>query len=286
MKEVLKTIQGLLKSTGLYSGVIDGAFGWQSYSAVLDLSKAKGKNKQTIKEIQQILAEQRVYFGAIDGDFGQGSMTALNTLLPVPVVTEAVLQATYKGCASGFAKYVNEQAARFNITTKADLIAFLANILHESQGLTRLRENMNYRPATLQKTFKKYFANVAEAQAAINAGVVQVADIVYGGRLGNGKGNGDGFKYRGGGLLQLTGKKNYQLCSIGIGLGDALVNDPEMLTKPEYAIKSAMWFWRSNLCGRYANQGNFEQSCRIVNGGTIGLEERENLHKKLWSKLF
>ena len=99
MKEVLKTIQAALKSTGLYSGSIDGIFGWNSYNAAIELSKAKGKNKQTIKEIQQILADQRVYFGAIDGDFGGGSMSGLNSLMPAPKITDALLQAAYKGCA-------------------------------------------------------------------------------------------------------------------------------------------------------------------------------------------
>ncbi|UXN80199.1 MAG: endolysin A [Caudoviricetes sp.] len=286
MKEVLKTIQTALKSTGLYSGSIDGVFGWNSYNAAIELSKAKGKNKQTIKEIQQILADQRVYFGAIDGDFGGGSMSGLNSLMPAPKITDALLQAAYKGCAPGFAQYINQHAEAFHIKTKADLLAFLANNIHESQGFKKLRENMNYRAPNLQKTFKKYFSSVAAAQAAINAGQVALCDIVYGGRMGNGKNNGDGFKYRGGGTIHLTGKENYQLCSIGIGLGNALLNDPDMITKPEYAMKSAMWFWRKNLCSRHANHGDFEQVCRIVNGGTNGLDERNILHKKLWNTIF
>ncbi|ENV14772.1 hypothetical protein F965_00118 [Acinetobacter schindleri NIPH 900] len=286
MKEALKEIQRILKNLGLYLGVIDGVIGWASYDAVVQLSEGKGKNKQAIKEIQQILADQRVYFGAIDGDFGNGSMTAFNQLMPAPKLSDANLQAIYKNCAPGFAQYINQHVADFNIKTKADLFAFTANVLHESEGFKKLRENMNYRAPTLYRVFKKYFPSEAAAQKAINAGVVALADIVYGGRMGNGKNNGDGFRYRGGGLIHLTGRNNYTLCSAGIGLGAALVNDPDMLTKPEYAVKAACWFWRSNACSRIANQGDFEQVCRVVNGGSNGLEERKALYKKLWTSIF
>lgn len=286
MKEVLKSIQRILKTTGLYTGGIDGIFGWNSYNAAVELSKQKGKNKQAIKEIQQILADQRVYFGAIDGDFGGGSMSALNSLMPAPKLTDALLQAVYKNCAVGFSQFINEYAAAFHIKTKADLFAFLANNLHESGGFNKLRENMNYRAPQLQKTFKKYFKTVAEAQKAIDAGVVAVADIVYGGRMGNGKNNGDGFKYRGGGSIHLTGKENYTLCSIGIGLNKELVDDPAIIVKPEYAVKSALWFWQRNSCSGRANQGDFQRVCIIVNGGTNGMLEREQLYTKLWNTIY
>lgn len=286
MKEALKNIQRILKSTGLYIGGIDGVIGWKSYNSVIELSKAKGKNKQSIKEIQQILANERVYFGAIDGDFGNGSLTAFNALMPVPKLTDALLQAAYKNCATGFADRINQHASTFHIQTKADLLAFLANNIHESGGFKSLRENMNYSAPRLLAVFPKYFKSLAAAQATVNAGVEAIADIVYGGRMGNGRNNGDGFKYRGGGSIHLTGKENYTLCSVGIGLDKGLVDSPELITKPEYAVKSAMWFWQRNLCSRYANQGNFEKACIVVNGGKNGLAERNQLHTKLWNTIF
>lgn len=286
MQEALKTIQRILKTTGLYTGAIDGVIGWKSYSAVLQLSQAKGKNKQVIKEIQQFLADQRVYFGAIDGDFGGGSMSAFNALIPAPKLTDALLQKAYKNCATGFADYINQHAAAFHIKTKADLLAFLANNIHESSGFKSLRENMNYRATRLLEVFPKYFKSLASAQSAVSAGVEAIADIVYGGRMGNGRNNGDGFKYRGGGSIHLTGRENYRLCSIGIGLDKGLYDNPELITQPEYAVKSAMWFWQRNVCSRYANQGDFEQACIVVNGGKNGLAERNALHVKLWNTIF
>ena len=285
IKEILKDIQRILKTTGLYTGMIDGVFGWNSYNAVIQLSKAKGKNKQAIKELQQILADQRVYFGAIDGDFGGGSLSALNNLMPAPKITDAQLQAVYKNCDTGFASFINQHAAAFKIQTKADLFAFLANNIHESGGFKNLRENMNYSAPRLLTVFPKYFKNLATAQATVSAGVVAIADIVYGGRMGNGRNNGDGFKYRGGGTIHLTGKENYTLCSIGIGLKE-LVDDPDLITKPEHAVKSALWFWQRNLCSRHATQGDFERACIVVNGGTNGLKERHALHQKLWNTIF
>lgn len=286
MKEVLKNIQRMLKTAGFYTGTIDGVFGINSYNAVILLSKAKWKNKQIIRELQQYLADQRVYFGAIDGDFGNGSFSALNNLMPAPKITDAHLQAVYKGCATGFANYINQNAAAFHITTKADLLAFLANNLHESGGFKNLRENMNYSAPRLFKVFPKYFKDLAAAQAAVNAGVIAIADIVYGGRMGNGKNNGDGYKYRGGGSIHLTGKENYTLCSVGIGLDKGLVNDPDLITKPEFAVKSALWFWQRNLCSRFTNQGEFERACIVVNGGKNGMDERKQLHAKLWNTIF
>lgn len=286
MKEVLKNVQRILKTTGLYAGTIDGVIGWNSYNAVIQLSEGKGKNKQAIKEIQQILADQRVYFGAIDGDFGSGSMTAFNQLLPAPKITDAMLKTIYKGCAAGFANSINQHAAAFGITTKADLFAFLANNIHESSGFTKLRESMNYKAPRLLEVFEKYFKNLAAAQAAVNGGAVVIADIVYGGRMGNGRGNGDGFKYRGGGCIHLTGRENYTRCDKDLGLNQALVNDPDLIIKPEYAIKTALWFWQKNKCSRHANNGDFKEVCTVVNGGHNGLTERINLHTKLWNSIF
>lgn len=286
MKEVLKDIQRILKTTGLYTGIIDGVIGWKSYSAVIQLSKSKGKNKQAIKEVQQILADQRVYFGAIDGDFGGGSMSAFNHLMPAPKLTDALLQAAYKNCATGFAQFINQHAAAFRVETRADLLAFLANNLHESGGFRSLRESLKYKAPRLLDVFPKYFKSLAAAQAAVNAGEVAIADIVYGGRMGNGRNNGDGYKYRGGGSIHLTGADNYRLCSIGIGLKDQLLNDPDLITQPECAVKSALWFWQRNVCSRHANQGDFEQACIVVNGGKNGLNERNALHEKLWNTIF
>jgi putative chitinase len=286
MIQALKNIQQILKDIGLYAGAIDGAIGYGTYSAVLLLKEKNGKNKQAIRSIQSILAENRVYFGSIDGDFGNGSMSGFNQLIPAPTLTDDLLRKIMKNSAPGYAAFINQQIERFHIKTKADLCAFLANNLHESGGFNNLRENMNYSAKRLLQVFPKYFKTLDSAQAIVNKGVVAIADVVYGGRMGNGENNGDGFKYRGGGSIHLTGLDNYRLCSIGICGDNTLLEKPELIAQPEYAIKSALWFWEKNNCSRFANFGDFEQVCKIVNGGKNGLDERIQLNQKAWSVLF
>lgn len=291
MSEAMKEIQRFLKQANLYTGKIDGLIGWLSYSAVLKLIGNRNA-KSTIKEIQKILAENRVYFGAIDGDFGQGSMTGFNDLLPAPQLTDAKLQAIYKNCKPGFAAEINKQIEKYNIKTKAALCAFLANAIHETGGFTKLRESMAYSPQRLLQVFPKYFKSLAAAQTIAARGQVAIADVVYGGRMGNGVGNGDGYKYRGGGIMHTTGSKMYELTSIGIGEGKKLHENPDLITQPYYAVASGLWYWNKNLCSRYANQGNFLATCKIVNVGNAttsitpnGQADRDALYAKAWSVL-
>lgn len=282
-KQALKDIQSILKKAGFYGGAIDGLIGWGSYNAVLEFSRNTKLFKQQAREIQGIMANQRTYFGAIDGIFGVGSISAFNALLPAPQLTDEMLKRIHGRSASGFAVMINASIATYHIKTKADLCAFIANVLHESDGFTKLRENMNYKAPRLLEVFPKYFKTLQSAQNAVNGGQVKIANIVYGGRMGNSKDNDDGFNYRGGGPIHLTGRDNYRLCSVGIGAGNALLDNPELIIKPEYATKSALWFWSRNSCSREANQGNFERACVIVNGGKNGLNERIALFKKAWS---
>ncbi|OTG87862.1 glycoside hydrolase family 19 protein [Acinetobacter sp. ANC 3813] len=284
-KDALKEIQKILKTAGLYGGAIDGQIGWISYSAVLDLKEKTKQFKKQAREIQGILAEQRVYFGAIDGDFGGGSMSGFNSLLPAPQLTDEMLKRLHSKAVSGFAVMINAAVATYHVKTKADLCGFLANVLHESSGFSELRENMNYRAERLLKVFPKYFKTAQSAQAIAARGPAAIANTVYGGRMGNSKDNDDGFNYRGGGPMHLTGRDNYKLCSIGIGAGDTLLKSPELIVKPEYSVKSALWFWSRNSCSGAVNKGDFNQSCVIVNGGKNGLEERQALFKKAWSVL-
>lgn len=292
MKEVLKSIQHGLSSLGFYTGAIDGVFGWGSYSALLRVLNARNnkadyafirtvKAKNIIKDMQKILAENRVYFGEIDGVFGGGSMSAFNHLIPAPKITDAQLKLIYKNCASGFASHINANSEAYKIKTKADLCAFLANNIHESSGFRSLRENMNYKPERLLEVFPKYFKSLSSAKETVAKGQVAICDAVYGGRMGNVKGTRDGYDFRGGGTIHLTGRENYTLCSIGINVPE-LVKTPDMITQPSIAMKSAMWFWMRNGCSGHANKGNADRTYPIVNGGTNGLKERIDLHAKAW----
>lgn len=289
VKDSLKEIQAILKEYGFYNGAIDGFFGFKSYQSILSLflkaQKQTSKHKNAALEIQKVLVKHRLYFGALDGIFGQNSIISLNNLIPVPKITEADLKKIYPKCAPGFADAINDHAKQFNVKTKADLCAFIANILHESGGFKHLRENVNYSARRLVQVFPNRFKTLSAAQAIVSRGTTAICDVIYGGRMGNGVNNGDGYKYRGGGLIHLTGKNNYELCSIAIKMPE-LMDDTNLITRPDVAVKSAFWFWQKNLCSRPVNYGDFERSCIIVNGGKNGLAERHALHERAWSTLF
>lgn len=163
----------------------------------------------------------------------------------------------------------------YEINTPQRIAAFIAQCSHESGGFTALRENLNYRAATLRKIFPKYFptdqlaeqyANRPDKQAAI-------ANRVYANRMGNGdEASGDGYRYCGRGLIQLTGKDNYSwfAASLGITVEEA----SEYLETFEGAAQSACWFWETNGLNKWADTGDILTLTKRINGGTIGLEDR------------
>jgi putative chitinase len=150
---------------------------------------------------------------------------------------------------------------------------FLGQILHESGMLEHLEENLNYSAGALMRTWPTRFdSDTSQSHARQPA---KIANKVYGGRLGNDE-PGDGWKYRGRGLLQVTGKDNYK--AVGDVLGIDLVNNPDMLAQPEWALKSAIAWWNKNIPD--AIIGNTALVSRRVNGGTIGLDHRIALTEK------
>ena len=160
----------------------------------------------------------------------------------------------------------------YEINTPQRIAAFLAQCAHESGEFVWLAENLNYKAASLRKVFPKYFPD--DATAAAYAGKPEkIANRVYASRMGNGdEASGDGYRFRGRGLVQLTGKNNYQAC--GEALNKDLVSDSDYLATPEGAARSAGWFWQQNGCNEVADTGDIEKCTKIINGGTIGLEER------------
>jgi len=160
----------------------------------------------------------------------------------------------------------------YEINTPNRVAAFLAQCAHESGGFKALKENLNYQAASLCRVFPKYFPNMDVAnQYAHNQEAI--ANRVYGGRMGNGpESTGDGFKYCGRGLIQLTGKQNYTKFAESI---DTPIEDiPEFLGTFEGAIQSACWFWETNNLNQYADSGDILTMTKRINGGTIGLEDR------------
>jgi putative chitinase len=168
---------------------------------------------------------------------------------------------------------LNKILPDYEIDTPQRVAAFVAQSAHESGNFTALHENLNYRAVTLRKVFPKYFTT--DDMAAQYAGKPElIANRVYGGRMGNGpEESGDGFRYCGRGLIQLTGKSNYQ--AFAESIETPVEQIPEFLATFEGAIQSACWFWESNNLNQYADSGDIVTMTKRINGGTIGLEDRQ-----------
>jgi len=154
------------------------------------------------------------------------------------------------------------------------MAAFLAQVAHESGSFNFTKEGLNYSAQGLTKTFRKYFPTLESAQAYARK-PAKIANKVYANRMGNGpESSGDGYKFCGRGLIQLTGKNNYTLfaASIGKTLDEAVT----YLETSEGAVASAAWFWDANKLSIYADNGDFVGLTRRINGGTIGLADRQH----------
>ena len=149
------------------------------------------------------------------------------------------------------------------------LAAFLAQTAHESGDFNFVKENLNYSAKGLMGTFKKYFPDEATAKQ-YERNPQKIANRVYANRMGNGpEESGDGWRYRGRGLIQLTGHDNYHKC-----MTDLEVDDPEYFETPEGAVYSACWFWDTRNLNAVADTGDIKKMTKLINGGFIGLEDR------------
>lgn len=160
----------------------------------------------------------------------------------------------------------------YEIDTVPRVAAFLGQTAHESGGYRALRENLNYSAAGLNKTFHKYFPTIADAQP-YEKQPEKIANKIYANRMGNGAENsGDGWKFRGRGLIQLTGRSNYQFFADSIG--EDIEDIPAFLETYEGAVQSACYFWESSKLNAVADAGDIKKMTKIINGGFLGLEER------------
>lgn len=164
----------------------------------------------------------------------------------------------------------------YSIDTPERIAAFIAQCSHESAGFTALKENLNYKAATLRKIFPKYFPtdDLAAHYASLPNKQEAIANKVYANRMGNGpEESGDGYRFCGRGLIQLTGRDNYSwfAASLDISVEEA----SEYLQTFEGAAQSACWFWETNSLNRWADAGDIVMLTKKINGGTIGLEDRK-----------
>jgi len=159
----------------------------------------------------------------------------------------------------------------YQIDTPERMAAFLAQCAHESGGFTAIKENLNYRAATLRKIFPKYFPTDEMAQQF--AGKPEaIANRVYANRMGNGdEASGDGYRYCGRGLIQLTVKDNYSWFAASLEISPEEAS--AYMETFEGAAQSACWFWETNNLNQWADRGDILTLTKRINGGTIGLED-------------
>ena len=168
---------------------------------------------------------------------------------------------------------LNKILPDYGIDTPQRVAAFIAQAAHESGNFTALHENLNYRAVTLRKVFPKYFPT-DEMAAQYAQQPERIANRVYANRMGNGpEESGDGFRYCGRGLIQLTGQQNYQ--NFADSIETPLEQIPDILQTLEGAVQSACWFWENNNLNQYADTDDILTMTKRINGGTIGLEDRK-----------
>jgi len=162
----------------------------------------------------------------------------------------------------------------YDINTPQRVAAFMAQCGHESAGFTVLEENLNYSAQGLITVFKKYFPTLAVANQYAKKPQM-IANRVYANRMGNGsESSGEGWYFRGRGIIQITGKNNYVKVSMNMFDDDTLVQNPDYLLNVDYAIHSAGWFWTAAKLNDLADMGDLKTMTKRINGGFIGLEDR------------
>lgn len=182
---------------------------------------------------------------------------------------------------------IPDTAAKFNITNPLRLAHFLAQCGHESAGFKAVSENLNYSADGLNKIFPKYFKNAGRDAAPYHRNPEKIANIVYASRMGNGDtASGEGWKFRGRGYIQLTGKQNYE--KFDKMVTESILDTPDLVAT-KYPLMSAAWFFDKNglwsICDKGADDATVTAVTKRVNGGTIGLADRIKHFKEYYELL-
>lgn len=183
--------------------------------------------------------------------------------------------------AKAFAEPLKAAMAMFDISTPVRRSGFMAQVIVESTNMTALEENLRYTtPAAVTAAFGKralpYMSHILRNPQAM-------ANFAYARRNGNGdEASGDGWRYRGRGLFQLTGKDNYKRASAGVGLGAVYIHSPELVAQPSDACLTAAWYWQSNGCNQLADAGKFDATTTLINGkARLHADRRIAAYKRL-----
>jgi putative chitinase len=168
---------------------------------------------------------------------------------------------------------LNQTFIKYNISTTQRQAAFIGQCQYESENFTKLEEGLNYSATRLMAVWPSRFPSLDVANQYAN-NPEKLANKIYSGRMGNGnEESGEGYAYRGRGLIQMTGKEAYANC--GSGLGVDLLSNPDLLATVEYACLSAGWFWGKRGLNVLADSKDYETMTKRINGGLIGLDDRK-----------
>ena len=182
--------------------------------------------------------------------------------------------------------YIEQYCEKYKINTVERMSHFLSQVNYESGYMNYVEENLNYSAERLLKVFPKYFKNIYEANEFAYK-PEKIANRVYANRLGNGdEQSGDGYRYRGRGLIQLTGKNNYLKFSKWYNDSKIFVDNPDLLLQPQFAVLSAFFYWDTHKLNDYIVDNVDDYTiCKVItkkiNGGYNGLEDRFRLYKKI-----
>jgi putative chitinase len=263
----------------------------------------KGDNNDSVKQLQvrlgveaigtfgpkteaAVIAWQKANGLTADGIVGDGTWGKLfpTTTQPTPAVVSApttILVSSFKldklkgHIPDSVIAAIPDTAAKFNITNVLRLAHFLAQAGHESGQFKATSENLNYSSKGLLGIFPRYFNAATAEQYARKPEMI--ASKVYGGRMGNGaEPTQEGYKFRGRGPIQLTGKANYQAFATDFFEDpETVINDPDLVTDDvPTSLYSALWFWNKNKINKYADASDIKGMTKVINGGYIGLEDR------------
>lgn len=170
---------------------------------------------------------------------------------------------------------LNKAFIKYEIKDKIEIAMFISQCLHESRKFTCLEESFNYTPERLLEVFEPRIKTFEKAKELVNSGKKEIANFIYNGRMGNRYGTDDGYNYRGRGIIQLTGRDNYDY--YGKKTGVDILNYPNLALDYNTACLLASAYWTEKGIGKYAKKGDVKTVTKIINGGFNGLKEREKL---------
>ena len=282
------------KMQASWSGAVDLASkGWEALSGLAGSAKDWLKEKTGV-DLQKVYDGVGAKASEIVGGAGEAVSSAWSKVTDVAASAKAAVKsgASRAADATGISGVVGafktagkvadakqglrRAMADSDITDPKEQAMFMAQMDHESGGFKSDEENLSYGASGLRKTFGKYYKTDAEAQADAR-NPEAIANKVYGGRMGNTEA-GDGYKFRGRGAIQLTGKDNY--AAAGKDLGLDLLQNPDLAKDPDNAGKIAAWYWKKNKLGDAAKAGDVTAVTKKINGGTNGLADRQEKYSE------